>query len=97
MMQCVMKFDVAVAPGEMNDVGDFISSRLEEADEDASAPPHDSLHHFAYEGEGSIAGSLSSLASTTESEDQAYDYLKDWGPRFHKLADIYGGSGDDTL
>lgn len=45
-------------------------------------------HFYAYEGNGSDAGSLSSLSSTTDA-DQNYDYLADWGPRFGRLADMY--------
>ena len=76
--------------GQPGDVGNFIRNRLEDADHDPNAPPHDSVREYAYEGAGSDAGSLSSLASTTEGE-QNYDYLNDWGPRFAKLADMYGG------
>ena len=72
------------------DVGDFIKSRLWEADHDQSAPPYDSVREYAYEGAGSTAGSLSSLASTNESEEQDWDHLSNWGPRFQKLADMYG-------
>ena len=88
---------VSVPPGQQPDVGDFINSRLKEADDDATAPPHDSLHEFAYEGSGSVAGSLSSLASTNDSEEQSYDYLGDWGPRFNKLSEIYQHDGDTEL
>lgn len=51
------------------------------------------MREYAYEGGGSDAGSLSSLASTASSEDQEYNYLNNWGPRFQKLADMYGGQG----
>ena len=83
-------FSLSGAPGEQPDVGDFINNRLDDADYDPNAPPHDSVREYAYEGGGSTAGSLSSLGSTSSSGSQNYDYLNDWGPRFAKLADMYG-------
>ncbi|XP_015306731.2 cadherin-6 isoform X2 [Macaca fascicularis] len=77
------------------DVRDFINQRLKENDTDPTAPPYDSLATYAYEGTGSVADSLSSLESVTTDGDQDYDYLSDWGPRFKKLADMYGGVDSD--
>ncbi|NXT69704.1 CAD10 protein, partial [Chaetops frenatus] len=77
------------------DVRDFINQRLKEHDTDPSAPPYDSLATYAYEGNDSIAESLSSLESGTTEGDQNYDYLREWGPRFNKLAEMYGGGESD--
>jgi len=67
----------------------FISEKLEEANTDPSAPPYDSLRTYAFEGTGSLAGSLSSLDSNMSDTDQSYDYLTDWGPHFKQLAGMY--------
>ncbi|XP_045152008.1 cadherin-7 [Echinops telfairi] len=69
---------------------EFIWERLKEADVDPCAPPYDSLQTYAFEGNGSVAESLSSLDSISSNSDQNYDYLSDWGPRFKRLADMYG-------
>ncbi|NWU11627.1 CAD19 protein, partial [Cephalopterus ornatus] len=67
----------------------FISEKLEEANTDPTVPPYDSLQTYAFEGTGSLAGSLSSLGSNTSDADQSYDYLADWGPHFKQLAGMY--------
>ncbi|CAJ0948764.1 unnamed protein product [Ranitomeya imitator] len=77
------------------DVQDFIQRRINENDADATAPPYDSLATYAYEGNDSIAESLSSLESHEVNENHDYQYLNDWGPRFKKLADMYGGDESD--
>ncbi|XP_056913219.1 cadherin-7-like isoform X1 [Takifugu flavidus] len=72
----------------------FIRERLQQADLDSAAPPFDSLQTYAFEGSGSSAASLSSLNSldsfNSQECQQNYDLLKEWGPRFRKLADLYG-------
>lgn len=73
------------------DVRDFISGRLQENDLDPTAPPYDSLATYAYEGNGSLAESLSSLESAATDGDQEFEYLSHWGPQFKKLADMYIG------
>ncbi|XP_041103170.1 cadherin-20-like [Polyodon spathula] len=81
--------------GDSN-VHGYVLAKLYEADVDPCAPPYDSLQTYAYEGEGSVADSLSSLQSVTTNTDHDYDYLSDWGPRFKKLSDMYGVSEMDN-
>lgn len=76
---------------------EFIWERLKDADVDPSAPPYDSLQTYAFEGSGSVAESLSSLESLSTDSDQNYDYLSNWGPRFKKLADLYGNSDSTSV
>lgn len=72
----------------------LIQERLAQADLDSAAPPYDSLQTYAFEGGASSAASLSSFHSLDSSDSpeslQNYDFLKEWGPRFRKLADLYG-------
>ncbi|XP_003968222.1 cadherin-10a [Takifugu rubripes] len=77
------------------DVRDFINGRLQENDSDPTAPPYDSLATYAYEGNGSLAESLSSLESAATEGDHDYDYLSNWGPQFKKLAEMYIGKSPD--
>ncbi|XP_010376505.1 cadherin-8 [Rhinopithecus roxellana] len=77
------------------DVDEFINVRLHEADNDPTAPPYDSIQIYGYEGRGSVAGSLSSLESTTSDSDQNFDYLSDWGPRFKRLGELYSVGESD--
>ncbi|CAH7048396.1 cadherin-15 [Phodopus roborovskii] len=77
-------------PTSPSDIANFISDGLEAADSDPSVPPYDTALIYDYEGDGSVAGTLSSILSSLGDEDQDYDYLRDWGPRFARLADMYG-------
>ncbi|XP_072008845.1 cadherin-9-like isoform X2 [Engystomops pustulosus] len=77
------------------DVQDFIQRRIKENDADTTAPPYDSLATYAYEGNDSVAESLSSLESLDVDENHDYHYLNEWGPQFKKLADMYGGDESD--
>lgn len=70
----------------------FILEKLEEADTDPCAPPFDSLQTYAFEGTGSSAGSLSSLDSAVSDHDENYDYLNELGPRFKRLAYMFGSA-----
>lgn len=86
---------VSTASRDNGDVRGFITQRLLENDCNPTAPPYDSLATYAYEGAGSVADSLSSLDSASSEADQDYHYLSDWGPKFRKLADLYGADDSD--
>lgn len=60
-------------------------------DRDGASRALDDLLNYAYEGCGSTAGSLSSLASIGRNDDEAQDfhYLSRLGPRFQNLANLY--------
>lgn len=77
------------------DVQDYISQRLSENDSDPAAPPYDSLATYAYEGNGSTAESLSSLESVSSDAWSDYEILNELGPRFRRLAEMYGGQDSD--
>ncbi|KAL1006772.1 hypothetical protein UPYG_G00076880 [Umbra pygmaea] len=83
--------------GGDSNVHGYVLSKLLEADLDSCAPPYDSLQTYAYEGEGSVADSLSSIQSGGSNTDHEYDYLNDWGPRFKKLAEMYGVVETNTM
>ncbi|KAG7468546.1 hypothetical protein MATL_G00144170 [Megalops atlanticus] len=77
------------------DVDEFINVRLHEADNDPTAPPYDSIQIYGYEGRGSVAGSLSSLETASSESDQNFDYLREWGPRFRRLGELYSVGESD--
>ncbi|EGV95237.1 Cadherin-19 [Cricetulus griseus] len=70
----------------------FILEKLEEANTDPYVPPFDSLQTFAFEGTGSLAGSLSSIGSRATDQEDNFDYLNDLGPRFKRLACMFSSA-----
>lgn len=87
--QIIIVFFIVDPPDTHPDVGELIRENLDKADTDPNAPPFDDLRNYAYEGCGSTAGSLSSLASAMDDNEQDFDYLNRWGPRFQNLATMY--------
>lgn len=72
------------------DMAAMIEDKKYEADHDRDGFPYDTLHIYGYEGPESLAGSLSSLDSSSSGSNLDYDFLNDWGPRFRTLAELYG-------
>ncbi|ETN59226.1 DE-cadherin [Anopheles darlingi] len=85
-----------IPTGEVPDIGAFLTDKKDACDRDADAYPIDDVRHYAYEGDGNSTGSLSSLASCTDEGDLKFNYLSNFGPRFRKLADMYGEEPSDT-
>uniref|UniRef100_A0A8C3RIH1 Neural-cadherin n=1 Tax=Chelydra serpentina TaxID=8475 RepID=A0A8C3RIH1_CHESE len=71
------------------DFGRYLSDVVRDADQQPQALPHDSLQVYYTEGEGSVASSLSSLDSSGLDEETVYDDMKEWGPKFEKLSELY--------
>ncbi|XP_076759576.1 DE-cadherin [Xylocopa sonorina] len=80
---------------DVPDICGFLDGKKESCDKDPDTNPFDDVRHYAYEGEGNSEGSLSSLASCTDDGDLKFNYLSNFGPRFRKLADMYGEEPSD--
>ncbi|XP_066510536.1 cadherin-5 [Hoplias malabaricus] len=78
------------------DMAMMIEVKKDEADHDRDGIPYDTLHIYGYEGTESLAGSLSSLDSSSIGSNVDYDFLSDWGPRFRTLAQLYGADVSDS-
>ncbi|XP_070700421.1 cadherin-12a [Pempheris klunzingeri] len=78
-----------VTEGDAEMIRGFIEQRLEESQQGYAATPYDSLATYAYEGDGSVAGSLSSIEESWVIDDSGdFSSLGDWGQRFKTLASI---------
>lgn len=71
------------------DFGQYLSDVVRDADGHPQAVPPDSLRVFCTEAEGSVASSLSTLSSSGLDEGIVYDDIKEWGPKFEKLSELY--------
>uniref|UniRef100_A0A3B5A7U7 Cadherin Y-type LIR-motif domain-containing protein n=1 Tax=Stegastes partitus TaxID=144197 RepID=A0A3B5A7U7_9TELE len=78
-----------VTEGDAEMIREFIEHRLVESGQGYAAPPYDSLATYAYEGDGSVAGSLSSIEETFVIDESGdFSSLGDWGQPFKTLASI---------
>ncbi|XP_014797646.1 PREDICTED: neural-cadherin-like [Calidris pugnax] len=71
------------------DLGQYWSDVVRDADCHPQAVPQDSLQVFCTEGEGSVVSSLSTPSSPGLDEGIVYDDIKEWGPKFEKLRELY--------
>ncbi|XP_035490724.2 cadherin-12-like [Scophthalmus maximus] len=78
-----------VTEGNAEMIRGFIEHQLEESQQGSAAPPYDSLATYAYEGDGSVAGSLSSIEGSWVIDTSGdFSSLGDWGQPFKTLASI---------
>ncbi|KAM6990623.1 cadherin-18-like [Tautogolabrus adspersus] len=68
----------------------ILQQKVAKADLDTRGPPYDSLQTYAYEGRGSLAGSVSSLGLTGAVPELNYADLDDWEPDEQTLERIVG-------
>ncbi|KAM4688955.1 cadherin-19-like [Discoglossus pictus] len=68
---------------------DFLIEKIEEANEDLNDLSFDFVQRYAFEGTGSMTGSLSSIESSYSDVDPNSENIGNWGPRFQKIADMY--------
>nr|XP_029135743.1 cadherin-18-like [Labrus bergylta] len=68
----------------------ILQQKVAKANLDTRGPPYDSLQTYAYEGCGSLAGSVSSLGLTGEVPELNYVDLEDWEPDEQTLERIVG-------
>lgn len=94
-LQCNSCLSLTAPETDGPDIQSFLQANKNKVDEDPDGLPFDDVRNYAYEGDGNSVGSLSSLASATDDEDLNFDYLPTFGPRFKKLADMYGGQSSD--
>ncbi|XP_072152433.1 DE-cadherin isoform X2 [Bemisia tabaci] len=85
----------AISPGEVPDICGFLDGKKSSVDNDPETGPFDDVRYYAYEGDGSTTGSLSTLASGTDEGDLNFEYISKFGSRFRKLADMYGDDPSD--
>ncbi|KAM9323061.1 cadherin-18-like [Pholidichthys leucotaenia] len=94
VIDCVPREISQSAPSLLLDGHDIIQriiqQKVTEADLDTRGPPYDSLQTYAYEGHGSLAGSVSSLGLTAAMPDLSYDDLEDWQSEKQTLARTVG-------
>ncbi|KAM7378655.1 hypothetical protein PAMP_004266 [Pampus punctatissimus] len=94
VIDCVPREISQSAPSLLLDGHDIIQQILQqkvaEVDLDTRGPPYDSLQTYAYEGQGSLAGSISSLGLTTVVPELNYVDLENWELERQTLEQVSG-------
>ncbi|XP_059850094.1 neural-cadherin [Hypanus sabinus] len=70
------------------DFKSYVSQIIWDADNDLRALPEDTVHIYCFEGQGSLAGSLTTVNTSNFEEDFGSECLSDWGTKFYKLQEL---------
>nr|XP_033960130.1 cadherin-18-like [Pseudochaenichthys georgianus] len=94
VLDCVPQENSQSAPSLLLQGQDIIQQILEQkvvqADSDTRGPPYDSLQTYAYEGRGSLTGSVSSLGLTGAMPELNYAFLEEWESDRQRLEHMVG-------
>ncbi|KAK5888378.1 hypothetical protein CesoFtcFv8_014478 [Champsocephalus esox] len=94
VLDCVPQEISQSAPSLLLQGQDIIQQILEQkvvqADSDTRGPPYDSLQTYAYEGRGSLTGSVSSLGLTGAMPELNYAFLEEWESDGQRLEHMVG-------
>lgn len=89
VIDCIPREISQSAPSLLLDGHDIIQQiiqqKVAEADSDTRGPPYDSLQTYAYEGCGSLSGSVSSLGLTVALPELNYADFENWEPERQTL------------
>lgn len=92
VIDCIPQEVSQSAPSLLLDGHDIIQQivqqKVAQADSDTRGPPYDSLQTYAYEGCGSLAGSVSSLGLTVALPELNYGDFENWDPERQSLERI---------
>ncbi|XP_016366288.1 cadherin-18-like [Sinocyclocheilus rhinocerous] len=75
------------------DIHEVIKLKVVEADRDTSGPPYDSLQTYAYEGRGSLSGSISSLDLPEPQSELDLSEVDNWAPEVQILSKVFQEKG----
>ncbi|XP_073704177.1 cadherin-18a [Garra rufa] len=79
------------------DIHEVIKLKVVEADRDTSGPPYDSLQTYAYEGRGSLSGSISSLDLPEPQSELDLSEVDNWGPEVQILSRVFQEKGQQHV
>ena len=72
-----------------SDTAARVAAGVRAANQDGTVAPYDELRVYGDEGDNHSIATLSSISSAATTVPDLDDRLKQWGPKFNKLSNIY--------